>query len=116
MKHNKPPDLQQKSHLPGNSWQIQQVLSLLCTLKEDPNMNPVSLDLIKFFLKNINLPDLTDSLTPELNLKFTELEIVQIACNLPPVKSADHNGYSNEYYKTFMPILLLIFVIFLTWW
>lgn len=77
----------------------------LYNLKDDLcTVNP-SGAAIDSFLSSINLPSLSESQLQELNLPFSEVELVQAINSLPNGKSPGPDRFSNEYLKLYQPAL-----------
>lgn len=79
--------------------------SSLYNHKDDAHMSIPSAEAINSFLNSVNLPSLTDTQLRDLNAPFTEIEIAQTITSLPNGKSPGPDGFSNEYFKLFQPIL-----------
>lgn len=79
--------------------------SKLYNLKDDPEVTTPSPQTITDFLAAVHLPSLDEEQLNGLNTPFTELEIENTIKSLPLGKSPGPDGFSNEYYRAFAPLL-----------
>lgn len=95
-------------------WHPQQIADLfssyyknLYNIALDPlASHPTDPD-ITAFLDSIHLPSLSEEQISQLNLPITQAEISKSIHSLPNNKSPGPDGLSAEYYKTFLPLLII---------
>lgn len=94
-------------------WHPQSIADMFSTYYEnlynivrDPQAPQPSDSSINKFLDSIHLPSLTEDQISQLNLPITHAEISKTVHSLPNNKSPGPDGFSAEYYKTFLPLLV----------
>lgn len=71
--------------------------------------NPIETD-IHTFLEKLSLPSISDSDKERLNAPFTSDEVLQAIKSMPSGKTPGLDGYSVEFYKTFWPQIMPLFM------
>lgn len=80
--------------------------SKLYNLKDDPQVASPTIEDINSFLSSVHLPSISQAQLADLNSSFTEDEILRVIKSLPNGKAPGHDGYPNEYLKSFHSVLL----------